>query len=239
MSGPSDFNTWQRIIKEAMYNAGYLAKNQLPTSADYARYANRLNDLINVKQTQGLKLWLQLDFSVPLVAGQTSYVLGPGSGLIASKPTRILDDGYYLDNNNISRPLFIISQQEWDQLSTRTQQGAVTQFFPKKNAFDITVNFWLTPDAVAATGQAHLIIQQQQPQLVQLNDTMYFPQEWFIALHWGLADEISTGQPQAIMDRCEKRSAMYWTMLEDFDVEDASTRFQPDYRGQIVNSSFR
>ena len=90
------------------------------------------------------------------------------------------------------------------------------------------VFFWLVPDSTAALGTAHLIIQAQAPNFVQLTDQSSFPQEWAIALRWGFADEICTGQPQAIMDRCEKRAATYRAMLEDWDVEDASTRFTPD-----------
>ena len=35
-----------------------------------------------------------------------------------------------------------------------------------------------------------------------------FAQEWRIALRWGLADDIATGQPQAIMDRCAQRAGV-------------------------------
>ena len=75
--------------------------------------------------------------------------------------------------------------------------------------------------------------------MVSVNDQMNFPQEWFLALRWGFADEICTGQPQAIMDRCEKKATMYREALEDWDVEDTSTRFQPDTRMGYGASNFR
>ena len=68
---------------------------------------------------------------------------------------------------------------------------------------------------------------------------MNFPIEWRIALRWGLADELATGQPQSIMDRCQQRAISYRTMLEDWDVEDAPTRFTPDSRGQYSMGKFR
>ena len=89
---------------------------------------------------------------------------------------------------------------------------------------------WQTPDAEAATGTVHLIMQRQATELINLTDDLDFPQEWFIALHWGLADEISTGMPKAVQDRCERRAKELFEALEAWDVEDASTMFTPDSR---------
>jgi hypothetical protein len=53
-----------------------------------------------------------------------------------------------------------------------------------------------------------------------------------------LAHQLSTGQPQAIIDRCKENWQYFETMLEDWDVEDASTRFEPDQRGNFVGRRF-
>jgi hypothetical protein len=136
----------------------------------------------------------------------------------------------------------MISRNEWDTLSTKTtvvgQRGSVNSFFVDKQVATMNVYFWLTPDAVAATGTAHILLQQQQPNVVGLNDTMIFGPEWFIALAWGLAHEVATGQPQSVIDRCAQMSDGYRRALEDWDVEDASTLFQPDPRTQYVGNRF-
>ena len=85
----------------------------------------------------------------------------------------------------------------------------------------------------------HLLVQNQITQMVSLTDTTAFPLEWSMGLRWGLADELATGQPQAIMDRCEKRATAYRQALEDWDVEDAPTSFTPDQRALYATSSFR
>ena len=64
----------------------------------------------------------------------------------------------------------------------------------------------------------------------ELDETMNFPEEWRLALRWGLANDWCTGQPQAIMDKCEKNAATYLMGLEDWDVEDAPTRMEIDNR---------
>jgi hypothetical protein len=236
--GPASFNTPDRIIREAMRNAKLIGKGEDPSSEDYAEYMPRLNDLINVWQTQGLKLWLQTDLSVTLVAGTALYTFGTTGTVVMTKPTRVVQ-AYYLDSSDNRRPLLVLSRDEYTRLSNVVNQGQINSYYVDKQQATLNVYFWLTPDSDAATGTAHLIIQQQVTNIVSLNDTMNFPPEWFLALHWGLANEICSGQPQSIIDRCEKMSNQYRTALEDWDVEDASTSFAPDQRNTYETGRFR
>ena len=71
-----------------------------------------------------------------------------------------------------------------------------------------------------------------------LDETISFPVEWFLALRWGLADELSSGQPALIMDRCAGKATSYRLALEDWDVEDTPTRFQPDTLSYGARSRF-
>ena len=239
MTSPTTFNTPSRAIAMGMVDAGLIAQGDEPTSEQYAEGMNRLNDLINFWQTQGLKLWLQFDLPVPLVAGQAIYTIGPGGSVNMAKPMRVIDNGYYLDTNNNRRPIFMISRDEYTRLSNIVNQGPINSYFVDKQATSLIVNFWLTPDATAATGVAHLAIQQQVTNVVSLIDSMNFPQEWFLWIRWMFADDVATGQPQAIMDRCSARATAYREALEAWDVEDASTSFQPDQRNMYAGNRFR
>lgn len=238
MTSPSNFNTPDRIIRTAMLNVGKLQAGDDPTSEDYATYMPRLNDIFNFYQTQGLKLWLNYDLSITLTAGLALYSLGPTGNVIMTKPLRVVQ-GYFLDQSSNIRPLWPISWQEYKTLSSTTEQGSINSYFVDKQQNALNVYLWLTPDSTAALGTAHVVIQQQVVQLVSLTDSMNFPMEWFIALHWALADEISTGQPAAIMSRATDRARFYREKLEDWDVEDAATMFQPDQRQTMFTSTFR
>lgn len=226
-------NTPYGIIADAMQDSGYLQDGQLPNSEQLAKNFRRLVDLVAIWQTEGLKLWLQTDQAITLVAGTVSYTVAVGS----VKGMRV-QQGYYLDVNDNSRPIYPLAWQEWLTLSNRTQEGSVTQFFIDKRTTSMVVSFWLVPDTTAATGTAHLLVQRQIAYPIALTEAMEFPDEWRMALRWGLADDISTGQPQAIMDRCMMRAQAYKAALEAWDVEDAETRFQPDSRMGMA-SSFR
>lgn len=228
------------IINDAMHDAGYLGEGDLPNSDQLATNFRRLNDIINLWQTQGLKLFLLQEVTVPLSAGVHSYTFGPTGDIVMPKPSRVLD-GYVLNPSGIRRPLIPIAWKDWNLLPQVTgNDGIINSYMVNKQALHLEVRFWNTPDALEALNTAVLLMQVHAPNAINLQEDMMFPQEWRIALRWGLADDIATGQPQAIMDRCADRANAYRAALEDWDVEDAPTRFTPDTRsGYSVQGRFR
>lgn len=233
-------NTVSGIINDAMTDAGYLQEGQEANSEQLATYSRRLCDIINLWQTQGLKLFLLQDFAVNLIADQSQYLLSSTSDdVIVDKPLRVLQ-AYVLDATSLTkRPLVPLSWNEWINLSQTTgNTGAINSYFVDKQATVLKVNVWLTPDTAEALNSLHLLLQTQAANPVSLQDNVSFPQEWRIALRWGLADDICTGQPQAIMDRCAQKAEIYRTALEDWDVEDAPTRFTPGQQAAQQTGSF-
>lgn len=223
-------NTPYSIIGSAMREAGLLQEGDEPNSEQLATHMTRLNEMVNVEQTQGVKLWLQSDQSVTLVASQQKYTFKPSGDVNITKPLRVLQ-GYYLDSSGTTRrPIYPLAWEEWLRLSAINQTGQVSQYFVDKQAAEIDVYFWLIPDATAATGTAHLLLENQVTNNISLTATMGFPIEWTLWLRWGLADELTTGQPPAIVQRCAAKAALYREQLEAWDVEDAPTQFAPDQR---------
>ena len=233
MTTPSN-NTPISIIQDAYLDSGLIGVGQQVNSEQIVMGMRRLTDMINLWQTQGLKLWLNVDTPITLVAGTGTYKLGPGQAVDMTKPMRVID-AWYADSNGIRRPLIPLAWADYARLSVITQTGQINSYFVDKQATYLSVFFWLVPDTVAATGTAHLQLQRQVDQFISVIEDMDFPIEWKLALRWGLADELAGGQPQAIMDRCQQRAQAYRTMLEDWDVEDAPTRFTPNLQGYSSN----
>lgn len=229
MTAPSN-NTPISIIQDAYFDAGLIGVGQNVNSEQIVMGMRKLTDLINLKQTQGLKLWLNVDTTVPLTSGTGVYTFTPGGSVDMTKPLRVVE-AYYVDANGIRRPLTPLAWADYVRLSTVNQTGSINSYFVNKKQTELSVTLWPIPDATAALGTVHLVLQVQVTNFISLSETMNFPIEWRIALRWGLADELSTGQPQAIMDRCQQRAAAYWAMLEDWDVEDAPTRFTASTQG--------
>ena len=243
MTSPVNFNTPVRCITYAMRDAGLLQEGEEPNSDQYAEYSQRLNDVINYLGTQGLKLWTLQDTTIPLVAGQMTYTLGLTGDVVMPKPLRVLQ-GYYNDLSvltaSVRRPIYPASWQEWLSLSNIQTQGAISTYFVDKGQNTLNVSFWNVPDSnTAANGTAQLLLEQQITNFTGVTDTMNFPQEWFLALRWNLADEICSGQPQSVQQRCAARAMAFRQALEDWDVEDASTKFIPDSRGGNTASRFK
>lgn len=227
------------LVTKAYEDSNLLPIGGTPSAAQVSRGLDRLNDIINLWATQGIKLWLNEDLAMPLTAGKATYSMGPGGDLNITKPLSVWQ-AYYLDNGGNRQPLTILSRDEWTRLSNPTVLGALNSFFPDKQLNFLYVSFYNTPDVTtAANGTAHLITRVAQTNFVLSTDTIGLPQEWYIALRWALADELATGQPKEVQDRCAQRAGAYRQALEAWDTEDAPTFFQPDYRGQYMTGRFR
>jgi hypothetical protein len=233
-------NTAYGIIDQGMHDAGKLQEGQRPNSQQLADNLLRLNDIINLWQTQGLKLFLQQEVTVPLAVGQTLYVLGPsGPAVVMPKPSRVLQ-GYILDTSNIRRPLVPLSRDEWERLSqTIGNNGTINSYMVDKQAYQLNLNLWPPPDNTEVLNTAVFLTQIQAAGPVYITDETSFPQEWRMALRWALADDISTGQPPDVIARCEKNALKYRTALEDWDVEDAPTMFGVDSRFYAGQGKFK
>ncbi len=237
MTAPTD-NTPISIITDGYFDAGLIQEGQTLNPEQIVSGMRRLTGMINLWQTQGLKLWLNVDTPVILTAGIGTYTLGPAGTVVMTKPLRVIE-AYWLSSAGNRTPLTVLSWDDYIRLSQVNQTGAINSYFVDKQQSVLSVFFWLIPDATAATGTGHVLLQTQVTNFIAVNETMNFPIEWRLALHWGLADEVCTGQPQAIMDRCEKRAGMYRAALEDWDVEDAPTRITPDQRMMAHTGRFR
>ncbi len=243
MTTPSD-NTPNGIINDAYADAGLvIEEGQDLTPEQLAKGMRRLRDIILVLQTQGLKLWLQSDTAVTLVAGQQNYTFMPSGDVDMTRPFRVLQGYYLYTTTQVKRPIYPISWEEYLRLgiggTIAANRGTITQYFVNKQATKLQVSFWLCPDTnEAANGTAHVLLQTQATSPVTLNETVQFPSEWRLALRWALAADLATGQPQAVIERCEAKAEQFRKILEDWDVEDASTSFAPDPRFPGVQNSF-
>lgn len=237
MTTPND-NTPASILEDAYFDSGYLQEGQTLNSEQIVRGMRRMTGLINTWQVKdGLRLWLNQDTPITLTTGIGLYTLGPTGTVAMVKPLRVID-AYWLSAAGIRRSLSPLARLDYDRLSQINQSGTINSYFVDKQATTLNVFFWMPPDATDALGTAHVVLQNQVTNFTNVTEDMNFPLEWRMALHWGMADELSTGQPQSIMDRCQGKAEMYYAMLSAWDVEDAPTYFTYDSRGSAA-SKFR
>lgn len=221
--------TASAIITKAYQDAQKLSRFATLSADQQADGLDRLNDIINLWQTQGLKLFLETETVVTLVAGQQLYTLMPGGSVSMARPLEVKEASYWSPDDN-SRPLIIISRQEWTALSNRTAEGSVNQIFVEKLYDRMNIYVWNIPDTTAAEGTLHVVLRNQATNPATIGASILFPPEWAIALRWGLADELASGMPDSVQQRCQVRAQAYRQALEDWDVENVETYFQPDQR---------
>lgn len=237
------YNTPSSIIEDAFLHTGKIKLGQTPNGEQLAQSMRALIGLINYMQTKGLKLWLNQTVDLTLQAAKGTYSFGPSGDVVMAKPLRVIQADYVQDPTNtaVRRPLTVLSWDDFMLLSQQNQQGASNSYFVNKKQLTLDVFIWLVPDSGAASGGiVQLLMQVQVTNFTNLTDTMNFPIEWRLYLEWGLADQLSVGQPESIIQNCAQRAEMYRDSLEEWDVEDAPTRFAPDsQRGQYGSSRFR
>ena len=157
------------IISDAMFDAGLLEEGELPNSEQISTNFRRLNDIINLWQTQGLKLFLLEEVTVPLVENKHTYTFGPGLDISMAKPSRVLD-GYILNPDGVRRPIFQISWKDWNLLPQVTgNAGMINSYMVNKQAEFLEVRFWNTPSAEEANNSAVLLMQVAAPNAINLH----------------------------------------------------------------------
>jgi hypothetical protein len=156
------------------------------------------------------------------------------------KPLRVLF-AYYLDQYGVQRPLIPMSYpNEYCTLSQVLQPGAVNSYAIDKQQLTLNVYLWNPPDTfTASNGTVQLLVETSVTNFTGLTDQMNFPIEWALLLEWGLADQISTGQPMSVIARAAANEMKYREALSGWDVEDADTMFQPDQRMNQNTGRFR
>lgn len=231
-------NTIEGIINDAMHDAGLLGEGEVPNSQQFADCGRRLQDMIQLWMTQGVKLFLNSEINFPIQAGVNLYTLGPSGTVITPRVTQVLEANV-VTPQGIRRPLVSLAWEEWMRLSQiEGIQSTISSYFNDKQVAYSRFFVWNTPDATEGLNTLQLHVRHAVEDIQNLNERSQFPAEWRIALRWGLADEICTGQPNAIMQRCAARASAYREALEGWDVEDSPTTWAMDSRGDYSSRGF-
>ena len=130
-------------------------------------------------------------------------------------------------------PMTVISQQEYNMLSSKQSQGNVNTLYFKAWRDYAEVSVFLTPNTFTAENyELHLFVQTPIEDITAANQNFDFPSEWFLALKWNLAADLASDYEKTLTDKqyYEQKASMLKNELMDWDIEWSSTFFQPDAR---------
>jgi hypothetical protein len=93
VSGTTTFTvTRDQIIESALRSLAVLEEGAQPSATTIENSSFSLNLILKKWQSEGIKLWTVVEYTIPLVNTQTSYTIGPSAAydLNADKPLRVI-----------------------------------------------------------------------------------------------------------------------------------------------------
>jgi len=246
VSGTTTFTvTRDQIIESALRSLAVLEEGAQPSATTIQNSSFSLNLILKKWQSEGIKLWTVVEYTIPLSSNKTSYTIGPSASydLNADKPLRVIQA--FLRNMSVNPyidlPMNLISQQEYNILGSKFSTGIINSVFYKPWRDYGEIKVFLTPDANTSTNyELHLTVQRPIMDINKPNENFDFPQEWFLALKWALVAELASDYEKTLNDKqyYEQKATLLKNELMDWDIEWTSTYFQPDVRGGF-NRDFR
>lgn len=187
LSGSTNFSmTAAQIIAEARALLGVLAEEEPMTAADLERGRLHLNLMIKAWQVDGPFEWTKTENTFALVQGDVDYVFGSG-GTVTTVPFDITQ--VRITRNSTDLEMMELSREDYRRLPNKTTQGYPTQWFYDRQQASGTLYVWPAPDATGGTIK-YTYRRMIQDIDNQTND-LDFPQEWYEAILYGLADRLA------------------------------------------------
>ena len=227
-SGSYDFSiNRDQIIEGALRLCGVIAQGETPSATQITEGSRMLNLMVKAWEAEGMPLWALTTYTISLVANQTSYTLN------SPKPLKPIQAWNRNTSSLVDIPMRMISRQEYNILGNKSTTGNPIQLYFQPNRDDSTVFLFPTPDSTSAGQQViYFVAQRPFQDFDSATDTPDFPQEWYQAVMYGLAQllaglyniDVETRKMIAAEAAAFKQQAL------SFGNEENSLYFQRDWR---------
>lgn len=147
----------------------------------------------------------------------------------AAQNPKDLETALLRDINNTDSPLDIMTVQDYDFLPNKRDPnylGDPTAIYFERGLGSSKI---YTDVGAAIDTRSHIVITYQEPVQDMTNnaDEPYFPQEWYLALCWGLSEQIAPMFRAAWTDKMENLKISAMAIARQGDAERSSLYFQP------------
>lgn len=111
---------------------------------------------------------------------------------VATQPV-VIESVFLRDIYSTDTPLSILQQAEYDFLPSKNNVSFIADPTAVYHEFLLTNSYLYTDCAAANDTSKHICITYLEAvqDVINPNDTTVYPQEWFLALVWGLAEQIA------------------------------------------------
>ena len=175
------------VISAALKKIGVLATGQAVEAEDAADGLSELNRMIDSWSAAGMPIFYVTPETFNLVAGTSSYAIGPAGAFVTSRPIAIIG-AFIRDINGHDYPVQIRPISEYWPLGDKS-----TQSRPKYLYYDTTyplgtIYVYYTPDDAEAI---HLFSRKALDGLAALATDVSFPEGYERAFIYNLAVELA------------------------------------------------
>lgn len=227
-SGSYDFSiNRDQLIEGALRLCGVIAQGETPSASQVTESARMLNLMVKAWEADGMPLWALTTYTIPLVANQTSYTLN------SPKPLKPIQAWNRNTTSLVDIPMRMISRQEYNILGNKSTTGNPIQLYFQPNRDDSTVYLFPTPDSTSASQQViYFTAQRPFQDFDAATDTPDFPQEWYQAVMYGLAQLLAGLYNIDVETRkmIAAEAASFKQQALSFGNEENSIYFQRDWR---------
>lgn len=233
---PTSGNTVYQIGRDALVTAairklGVIAAGQSPLPQDITDASMALNMLVAQMRSIGMPLWARKTYTFNPVAGQQVYPIGVGKPFNVPYPVHVLQ-AYRQDGTSTTKISMEVIPNYNLNLYPTTTGGTPIQlsYQPFVNYGEISV--WPVPDSSATSSTITVVYQSPFQYFDSATDTMDFPEEWYLALVYGLAVLIAPEWAIPLQDRqaLAAEAKQYLEMAKENGPEDGSMFIQPSRR---------
>lgn len=225
-SGSSDFSyNRDQIITAALRKIGVVAQGETPTATQISEAAEALNIMVKAFIAyDGMPLWKKAEHSLTLVASTASYT-------VSSRLLKVVQA--YSRTSGIDTPIEINTREEYNRLSDKTSTGEPVSIYHDPRRASSIIKVWPVPDAtIAASTTIELTYVAPYEDFDASTDDADFPQEWYEALVYNLADRLAPEYGIPIEERrvLKQEATMYKQLAESWGSEEGSLYFTCDWR---------
>jgi len=225
--------TANSIINGALRLVGALNQGDSPSASQTSEALEALNMLVKAYAAKGLSLWTTRETSITPVLSTATYVIGLGLATDTAKPLKVTQAYLHNSTTNVDTPLRVITRDEFTRIGNKTSSGQPVQVWYEVQRNSGTLHVFPVPDAYTVANCTIRIVNQRTfEDFDVVGDEPDFPQEWYEALKYGLADRLAGEYGMDAQSRMLIRSDAKEMLAEAlaFDQEEGSIYFQADKR---------
>ncbi len=233
-SGSTNFATNRdSLIAGALRLCGVLSQGETASSTQVTEASEALNMLVKAFAADGMPLWAIKEYSVPLTASTSSYRIGTSQTVNTPKPLKVIQAFLHNTSTNIDIPMRILTRQEYNVLGNKTSSGSPIQiFYDPQNTYGDLYVFPVPSSTDASTFTIRIVYQRPFEDFDAASDEPDFPQEWFEALKYNLADRLAGEYNLSKEDRAilKQEAKDHKDTALSFGTEEGSIYFTLDKR---------